>query len=77
MRKIEANKKRPRRDCFKVFILDKTGDYERAGFSRSEAKLPKRKSKDIYGILPESRAKEYDMKEILNCLLDNSEFEEY
>ena len=58
-------------------IMDKVGDFEHAGFSRVEAKAPKRPVSDVYGILPESRAKEYDMKEILNCLLDDSEFEEY
>lgn len=58
-------------------ILDKVGDFGRAGFSRIEAKEPKRPVKDVYGILPESRAKEYDMKQILDCVLDDSEFEEY
>ena len=58
-------------------ILDKVGDFERAGFSRTEAKDPKRPVKDVYGILPESRAKEYDMNQILDCVLDDSEFEEY
>ena len=58
-------------------IMDKVGDFERAGFSRTEVKLPKRKLKDVYGVLPENRTKEYDMKEVLNCLLDNSDLEEY
>ncbi|MFT4680438.1 MAG: 3-methylcrotonyl-CoA carboxylase beta subunit [Flavobacteriales bacterium] len=58
-------------------ILDKVGDFERAGFSRTEAKEPKRPMNDVYGILPKSRAKEYDMNQILDCVLDDSEFEEY
>ena len=58
-------------------ILDKVGDFERAGFSRTETKEPKRPVKDVYGILPKSRTKEYDMNQILDCVLDNSEFEEY
>ncbi|MFT4523980.1 MAG: 3-methylcrotonyl-CoA carboxylase beta subunit [Bacteroidia bacterium] len=58
-------------------ILDKVGDFERAGFSRIDAIAPKRPVKDVYGILPKSRAKEYDMNQILDCVLDDSEFEEY
>jgi acetyl-CoA carboxylase carboxyltransferase component len=58
-------------------ILDKVGDFERTGFSRINAKEPKRPVEDVYGILPKSRAKEYDMNQILDCILDDSEFEEY
>ncbi len=32
---------------------------------------------DIYGLLPGSRTEQYDMREIINRLVDNSEFEEY
>lgn len=58
-------------------IVDKVGDYDRAGFSREEPKLPKLKQEDIYGILPADRAKPYDIREIINRLVDDSEFEEY
>ena len=32
---------------------------------------------EIYGLLPENREKPYDMLEIINRLVDDSEFEEY
>ncbi len=66
-------------DCLKRIrnIMDKVGDYEKAGFSKVEAKEPKLKMEEILGILPETREKPYDMKEIIKRLVDNSDFEEY
>lgn len=58
-------------------IVDKIGDYDKAGYNRIEAKKPKDNPEDIYGILPRSRADQYDMKEIIKRLVDNSEFDEY
>ncbi|TND08986.1 MAG: mccB [Bacteroidetes bacterium] len=58
-------------------IMDKVGDYEKAGFDRSAPALPKKNPKDILGIIPESRDKAYDMHEIIYRLVDNSEFDEY
>ena len=58
-------------------IIDKIGDYDKAGFNRNEAHKPKENPKDIFGILPKSRADQYDMYEIIKRLVDNSEFDEY
>lgn len=58
-------------------IFDKLGDFEKAGFNRAEPALPKKDPKEIYGILPSDRVKPYDMHEIIERLVDNSEFEEY
>ncbi|WP_431157956.1 acyl-CoA carboxylase subunit beta [Winogradskyella poriferorum] len=58
-------------------IVDKIGDYDKAGFNRIKALKPKENQEDIYGILPNSRADQYNMKEIIKRLVDNSEFEEY
>jgi len=58
-------------------IMDKVGDYNKAGFDRIKAIAPKLNEQDIYGIIPEARDKPYDMKEVILRLLDNSEFEEY
>ena len=58
-------------------IMDKIGDYDKAGFNREEAHLPRENEKEIYGILPRDRAKPYNMKEIIARLVDKSEFEEY
>jgi 3-methylcrotonyl-CoA carboxylase beta subunit len=58
-------------------IIDKIGDFEKAGFSKIPAKNPKENPEDLYGILPKSRADQYDMYEIIKRLVDGSEFEEY
>ena len=58
-------------------IMDKVGDYTKAGFDQIKPAKPALREADIYGILPEGRDKPYDMKEIVLRLLDNSEFEEY
>jgi acetyl-CoA carboxylase carboxyltransferase component len=58
-------------------IMAKVGDYEKAGFNREAPSLPKKEQKDIYGIIPDSRDKQYDMREVIMRLVDNSEFDEY
>jgi len=58
-------------------IIDKIGDYDKAGFNRSDSKKPRENPEDIYGIVPKSRAEQYDMYEIIKRLVDNSEYDEY
>lgn len=58
-------------------IVDKIGDFDKAGYNRIAAKKPASDPNDIYGILPKSRAEQYDMMEIIKRLVDDSEFEEY
>lgn len=58
-------------------LVDKFGDFETAGFNRVEPALPARNIKDIYGIMPDTRDKPYDVRDILACMVDNSELEEY
>ncbi len=58
-------------------IIDKIGDYEKAGFSRIKSSKPNLEEKEIYGILPKVRNEPYDMMEIISRLVDNSEFEPY
>ncbi|GGD91638.1 acyl-CoA carboxylase subunit beta [Planktosalinus lacus] len=58
-------------------IVSKIGDYEKAGFNRVKAVKPKETQDDIFGIVPRSRADQYDMLEIIKRLVDNSEFDEY
>lgn len=58
-------------------IMDKIGDFKKAGFSKVTSKKPKENLEDLYGILPQSRADQYDMYEVIKRLVDDSEFEEY
>ena len=59
------------------FIVDKIGDYDKAGFNRCDAIKPNKNEDDIFGILPKARNEQYDMLEIIERLVDNSEFEQY
>ncbi|MBA6153668.1 acyl-CoA carboxylase subunit beta [Gelidibacter maritimus] len=58
-------------------IIDKIGDYDKAGFNRAKAIKPKENPEDIYGIIPKSRSDQYDMYEVIKRLVDDSEFDEY
>lgn len=58
-------------------IISKIGDFDKAGFNRAKAEKPKENQEDIYGILPKSRAEQYEMREIIKRLVDDSDFEEY
>lgn len=59
------------------YIMDKLGHFEKAGFDRVKPILPSKDPKEIYGLLPADRAKPYKTIEIIERLVDNSEFEPY
>jgi acetyl-CoA carboxylase carboxyltransferase component len=42
-----------------------------------KAEKPALDEKELYGILPKARNEQYDMMDIINRLVDNSEFEAY
>jgi 3-methylcrotonyl-CoA carboxylase beta subunit len=58
-------------------IISKIGDYDKAGYNREKAIKPAKDPNEIFGILPRSRAEQYDMREIIKRLVDASDFEEY
>lgn len=58
-------------------IVDKIGDFDKAGFNRIKAEQPKLDENEIYGILPKARTDQYDMLEIIKRLVDHSDFEAY
>ncbi|RPD96186.1 acyl-CoA carboxylase subunit beta [Aureibaculum marinum] len=58
-------------------IVDKIGDFDKAGFNRIKAHPPAKNPEDIYGLIPKSRTEQYDMYEIIKRIVDNSVFDEY
>ncbi len=58
-------------------IINKIGDFDKAGFNRTKSMKPKKKPEDIFGIVPASRTDQYDMLEIIDRLVDGSKFEQY
>lgn len=59
------------------YIMDKIGHFPNAGFDRVQPIAPLKDPKEIYGIFPADRAKPYKSLEIIERLVDNSEFEQY
>lgn len=66
-------------ECLKTIrdLIGRIGQKENAGFDRIKADAPQVDIKNVYGIMPADRSKPYNTKEILKCLVDNSEFTEY
>jgi acetyl-CoA carboxylase carboxyltransferase component len=58
-------------------IMDKLGSFEKAGYNRKAPALPKKDPKEIFGIINPDNAKPYETREIIERLVDNSEFQEY
>tara|TARA_B100000767_G_C19778651_1_gene544507 strand:+ start:7043 stop:8671 length:1629 start_codon:yes stop_codon:yes gene_type:complete len=58
-------------------LMNKVGAPETAGFNRIEPIAPKRDENELYGLLPSSRNQPYDTYPILECLVDDSELQEY
>lgn len=58
-------------------LIDKHGERESAGFNREKPAAPERDIDDVYGILPEDRAKPYDTVELLKCLVDEGKMTFY
>ncbi len=58
-------------------IMNKLGDAGNAGFNRTKAIPPKKDPKEIYGIMHEGNVKPYDMLEIIERIVDNSEFDQF
>jgi 3-methylcrotonyl-CoA carboxylase beta subunit len=58
-------------------LVSQLGHETKAGFDRIEPAKPKKDEKEIYGIFSEGGKKPYDMVEVIERLVDNSEFTQY
>jgi len=58
-------------------IMDKVGRTNQAGFDRKASKKPAVKADELYNKIPYDRNKQYDVKDIIHCLIDDGDFEEY
>ncbi len=58
-------------------IIGKLGHTNKAGFDRIKSRNPLKDPKDIYGIIPEDASKPYDMLEVIERIVDNSEFDQF
>ncbi len=53
-------------------IMDKLGRPASAGFDKTAAQLPAKDAPELYGIFPEGNAKPYDIREIIERIVDAS-----
>lgn len=58
-------------------LMDKLGEKENAGFDRRKSKKPKSDVEDLYNIVSTQSVKPYDMMEVIKCIVDESEFDQY
>ena len=57
--------------------MGKIGESDKANFCRIEPIKPKLNPEDLFGVLPRSRADQYDMNEIINRVADEGSVIEY
>ena len=76
---VTDNKFASDEDCLDYIkdIFSKIGTKDNAGFNRVDPQDPKKSIEEIYGILPQDKVKPYDTHEIIDRLIDNSDFKEY
>ncbi len=58
-------------------VMAKVGRMPDAGFNRIASVQPKLNEQEIYGVLPETRDKPYDMRDLILRMVDDSAFDEY
>ena len=58
-------------------LVDKMGHFPRTGFDRKEAIAPVKDPTEILGYYPVGGLKPYDMRKVLECIVDGSELTEY
>jgi acetyl-CoA carboxylase carboxyltransferase component len=58
-------------------IVSRLGKPEDAGFDRVASMAPMKEPKEVYGMFPADPAKPYDMREIIERIVDGSDFDEF
>ncbi len=58
-------------------IMDKVGEHAHAGFDRAKPAAPKKDPKEVYGLITVDNSKPYNVVDVIECLVDNSEFDQF
>ena len=64
-------------DTLKKLMSQQGKTSKDAGFDCIAPVMPKRKVEDVIGILPTDRTTSYEVRDMIECLVDNSEYTEY
>jgi len=67
------------KDCLDSIknIIDKLGENDKAGFNRKQSSPPNVDKNALYQKMPADRNSQYEVKEVISCIVDKGEFEEY
>jgi 3-methylcrotonyl-CoA carboxylase beta subunit len=58
-------------------IMSKLGDQSKAGFDRITPVAPAKDPNELHGIMPENNARPYDMLDIIERIVDASDFDQF
>jgi acetyl-CoA carboxylase carboxyltransferase component len=58
-------------------IMDKVGEQPRRGYDRAKPVLPAKEMSEIYGIMSALNNKQYDVVDVIKCIVDKSEFDQF
>lgn len=58
-------------------LVDKIGQPDQAGFDRVKPQLPKKDMNEIYGLFPAGNAGQYNVVDLIERLVDDSDFTQY
>ena len=58
-------------------MISRLGDKPKAGFNRAKSKSPSQSISNLHGAFPIQRTDNYDVKNIISLLVDDSKFTEY
>ena len=58
-------------------MMNRLGDTPKAGYNREKPKFPSKSISDLHGTFPVQRTDNYDVKNIIKLLVDDSKFTEY
>ncbi|MCF8448705.1 MAG: acyl-CoA carboxylase subunit beta [Taibaiella sp.] len=58
-------------------IMDKVGEQPRRGYDRAKPVPPAKDVAEIYGIVSAQNNKQYDVVDVIKCIVDNSEFDQF
>ena len=58
-------------------IMDKLGEQPRRGYDRIKPVAPAKDVNEIYGLISPQNNKQYDVVDLIKCIVDNSEFDQF
>ncbi len=58
-------------------IMSKVGSQPKMGFDRVKPEMPARPITDVYGLVSAQNNKNFDVVDVIKCIVDNSEFDQF